>query len=373
MGETVVLGWLVLELTGSPFMVGFALGLRSLPALIFGLFFGAVADRVDRRALMKVLSVCIIAVAGLITLLIGTGVLELWHLFVLTFVSGGFWAAFNTTRQSFAFDVVGPSNVMSGLAYVSLGMRIGGALGSLATGFLIDRSGFAIAYLMITIGYLISTFPLLLIESKGQSAPSTRQSVLQNLKEFGNELRINHRLLVLVILVAAIEILGFSHLAALPSLARDVLKIGADGFGILSAVSSVGGLVALAATVFFGELRKKGILLLIVVCVFGVGILILGFSTSLVVALIAIVIISGMMALSDLISQGIMQTVVSNELRGRAMGAWVVAAGTAPLGTLQVGALASALGVGVALMLNGVGLIVLGLLTFATVSSLRRL
>ncbi len=98
-----------------------------------------------------------------------------------------------------------------------------------------------------------------------------------------------------------------------------------------------------------------------------------GFATAFYVALLATLVMSGAMALSDLFTQSLAQRVVPNELRGRAMGAWVVAVGTAPLGNLQIGALASAFGVTVALAFHGIGLIAVGALSLAAFGKLRRL
>jgi hypothetical protein len=99
----------------------------------------------------------------------------------------------------------------------------------------------------------------------------------------------------------------------------------------------------------------------------------LGNASTFLLALIAVMIISGTATLSDVFSQSIMQTAVPNALRGRAMGAWVFAVGTAPLGQLQIGWLASTLGVGFALSTNGVGLAVLAIGCFALLPRLYRL
>ena len=77
------------------------------------------------------------------------------------------------------------------------------------------------------------------------------------------------------------------------------------------------------------------------------------------------------MALSDLFSQTLLQKLVPNDLRGRAMGAWTTAVGTAPLGNLEIGALATLLGVTTALSLHGAALILVALVTLATFKKLR--
>ena len=94
---------------------------------------------------------------------------------------------------------------------------------------------------------------------------------------------------------------------------------------------------------------------------------------SLWAALSALFFVSGMAAASDVLTQSMMQVSVPNHLRGRAMGAWVFAIGSAPLGHLEMGALATVLGLGPALFANGLGLIAIGLFAVVAVPRLRRL
>ncbi len=146
MGENVALGWVVLELTESPLMVGAAFGVRLAPSFFFGLVAGAIADNVDRRILMRALDVCIAGVSASLGLLILFDLIQVWHLFVLAFVSGGMWTTYQTLRQSFAYDIVGPANVLNGPALASLAMRSGGIVGSLAAAFIMGASMRASTY-----------------------------------------------------------------------------------------------------------------------------------------------------------------------------------------------------------------------------------
>ena len=141
----------------------------------------------------------------------------------------------------------------------------------------------------------------------------------------------------------------------------------------MSAFSSAGGIVAIASISLYGRIRYQGIAFIAVILIFGVSILSIGFAPSFSVAIIAITVMSGMMALSDLFSQTLLQRLVPNDLRGRVMGAWTTAVGTAPLGNLEIGALASFLGVSIALAFHGFGLIALALGTFITFRRLRRI
>ena len=131
--------------------------------------------------------------------------------------------------------------------------------------------------------------------------------------------------------------------------------------------------MALVLISLFGSVPRQGLAFMLTLFVFGGSLLILGFATTFYVALLGILMMSGMMALSDLFTQSLAQRVVPNELRGRAMGAWMVAVGTAPLGNLQIGALASVFGVTRALASHGIGLIALGALSLVAFGKLRRL
>ena len=298
-------------------------------------------------------------------------------------------ALHQAARQSFAFDVAGRENLLTGLAYVGLGMRLGGLVGAVAAGYLIDGPGAHMAYWMLASGYIVSTLLLSFIRSPGQAAARSRQPIMENLREFVGELRRNNPLLTLVVIVAATETLGFSSGATLPSLARDVLNVGAEGLGWLNGFRSGGAVVAILLLSLFGEVGRRGALLLLNLLVFGAALvllgqspvvatflpgggtsgesasLILGQSPAFVIALLATGIVGGAMAMSDIFSQSMMQNIVPNEQRGRAMGAWIVGIGTAPIGNLQVGAILKAAGVGIALSVNGIALALVGAAIFA--------
>ena len=372
MGETVILGWLLLKLTDSPLVVSIGIGIRFAPALVLGVLGGALADRMDRRRLLGMTSLGMAGAGAGLGVLVLVDWIEVWQLLAITLLGGGMMTLQQVARQSFTFDVVGPGEVVGGLAFISLGMRVGGGLGALAAGYLVAVFGADVAYLSLSGCYLASAVPLLFIRSRGQAAPISRQPVWQNLKEFAVEIRRNKPLLTVFLLVAAVEMLGFSYMAILPSLARDVLKVGAGGLGVLTAVLSAGGLFALVLLSVVGEPKRQGLSWLIAVGVLGLSLVFLGVSSIFAIALVAMAMVSAMAALSDVYSQSLMQTAVPNELRGRAMGAWMVAIGTLPLGAIAMGGLATAIGVGPALVISGLAATALAAGSFVLLPGLRR-
>lgn len=372
-GEQVVLGWLVLEFTDSAFMVGAALALRMAPFLLLGAVAGAVADIVDRRSLLRGVSLGMAVLSGGAALLITLDAMTLWLLLAITFVGGCLRAMHQPARQSFVFDIVGPNNLVNGLSYVSLSMRIGGIGGSLLAGFLMEWVGADAAYGVLALSYVGSAFSVQLIRAASRPAGTVRTPLMQNLRELGVEVRRNPDLRWMLVISAAVEILGFSHQALLPVIARDVLNVGAEGLGLMMALRAAGGIMAILALSSMGQVRRQGMLYLGAVYVFGVSMLLLAAADTFLIAVAVVIVINGMGALSDILSQSLVQTVVPDRLRGRAMGSWVLAVGMGPLGSLQIGALASWLSVGAALSIHGAGLLALGVVALFLFPRLRRL
>ena len=372
-GENVVLGWVVLELTDSPFMVGVAMAIRHAPGFFLGITGGAVADLVDRRRLMRTLIALFAIVTLVMGLLLVSGKAQLWQLLIIPAAAGAAHMMLNTTKQSLVFDLVGHEHGLNGMSLVGLSVRCGGLAGSLAVGFALSAWGPGAGYFVITGGCCISFIIVGMIQSSGQNAPSGSGNILTGLSEFWKELVRNHTVAALVVIVMLVELCGFTPNVLMPSIARDVWDLGPEGLGILNAFSAAGGIIAIALLSFVGNIRYQGIAFIVVLHVFGIAIMLLGFAPSVYIAIVAIVVLSGMMALSDLFSQTLMQRLVPNDLRGRIMGAWATAIGISPVGNLEIGALASLLGITMALTFHGGALLLLAVVTLATFGKLRRI
>src|SRR5581483_9804268 len=235
MGELVVLGWLALELTNSPFLVGAAMGCRALPLAFVGVPAGVLADRVPRQRLLVVTGVgqaAATAVAGALTLL---GVVTLGHLLLLTFVAGGLRGIEHAERQSYAHDVVGAAALVNGLAVLGIAMRAGWLLGSLGVGALIAHLGSGHAYLAVAAAYLAGGLALLPASAPAPTGERETGSLWRGVTGFFVAVRADSTLRVLMLLTAGAEVLGFAHQALLPSLSRDVLHTGPEGLGVMNA------------------------------------------------------------------------------------------------------------------------------------------
>jgi MFS family permease len=374
MGELVVLGWLALELTNSPLLVGVAMGMRMLPLFFVGVPAGALADRVPRQQLLLVTGAgqaVTAATLGALTLL---GLVRLEHLLLLTLLAGVLRGIEHAARQSYTHDVVGPAALLKGFAVLGVAMRIGWLLGSLGVGAVIARYGAGVAYLAVALGFLGGGLALLAASSPPRQHAAAGGSLWKSAVDFLVAVRRERTLLVLMVLTAGAEILGFAHQALLPSLARDVLHRGPEGLGALNAARAVGGILGLAAASARGAVQG-GALFLAVLGLFGASLVMLGASPYVVGfagVLVVLTVVNAAGALADLLAQSLLQLSVPAHLRGRAGGAWVVAIGLAPLGQLQIGALASLFGVSIALGASGLALAMLAGTTAVLSPRVRR-
>jgi MFS family permease len=381
MGEVVVLGWLALELTDSPFLVGAAMGARALPLFFVGVPAGVIADRLPRHRLLIATGAGQALVTALMGVLALTGTVSLAQLVLLTFVGGTLRGLEHAARQSYAHDVVGAAGLVSGLAILGVAMRAGWLVGSLGAGAIIARYGSGHAYLFVAAAYLAGGLMMLPARAvapaapSGTDSPSGSDSIWRGITSFVDAVNRDRMLLVLMMLTGGAEVLGFAHQALLPSLARDVLHTGPEGLGTLNAARAVGGILAMLASMR-GFTAGSGALFVAVLVSFGGSLIALGVAPYVVgfIGVVLLVLLANAAgALADLLAQSLLQLRVPAHLRGRAGGAWVVAIGLAPLGQIQIGALASLFGVSAALGASGLGLVALAGATALLYPRLRAL
>ena len=369
----VIIGWIVLDMTGSVALLGLAFAVRSAPNLVVGLTCGPITDRYDRRILMKIAVLGLMLTSLALSFLVFTDLIRIWSLLCGVFSLGAFQAMYMTARQTYVYDVVGASRALSGLALIGLAQRIGQLFGAILAGYTIVFIGGSGPFLAMGIGYLIGLSCIFLLVSSGESAPQRQETILENLINYFKALKSNRLLLSLMISTAGAEILGFSHQVILPILALDVLGVGAEGLGLLNASRFVGASIGIAGLALAGNVKRPGMLLLSTLFFFGISQILLGYAETFWLAFALVALVNIMATMSDVLHQTLLQLSVSNEQRGRAMGSWVIGIGTAPIGQLEMGTLADTTSSKTALLINGAALAALALLMSVLLPKLRKL
>jgi MFS family permease len=371
--QQVLLSWVVLAMTDSSSMVGVIFAVRSAPNLLVGFVAGAMTDRLDRRLLMR-LTVGGTALAswGIAWLLL-VGHLRVWQLLLYAGILGILRAFEETARQTYACDVVGLSGAVQSIALLSLAQRLGGILGALLAGATLQWWGSTVSFWVMGLSYGIGAGVMGVLRHRGTTAPLAQESMWQNVIAYGRELRTNRVMQSLMLSTIGAELLGFSHQVILPILAKEVLHSGAAGLGILTAARFLGGVLGGGILTTLGAVRHHGALLLATLVLFGVGQVGLAHIPYFWLAVGCVIYINMIAAATDILHLALLQYSVANEQRGRAMGAWIVGTGTAPLGQLEMGYLVGLAGAPLALLLNGMALIALAGVLALCLPRLRRL
>ena len=371
--EFVTVGWLVLELTDSPFMVGVSTAARSAPYVVLGVLSGAIADRLDRRMLMRLIALGGCAFGGLMAVILITDVAQVWYVIGLVFAMGSLSAMNQTVGSSYTYDIVGPERSLNGLALMVLCSSIGMGAGAIIGGGLIAWKGPGGAYLAVVATYVACFSVLLALRDVERVARALRSSLAEMLIGYIDLVRQNRTLMVLMFLAAVTEIFGFTHKSMIPVLARDDLDVGPVGLGIMTSAGSVGGLLGLLVLANLGDFKRKGVLMFVLSTALGLGLMTFSLSANILLYIVALAFVAACAYATTTIHMTLMQSNVADDQRGRAMGSWIFSIGMSPMGFLGLGAIASALGAPMALLISGSTLAFAGVTTAIGLPRMRRL
>jgi MFS family permease len=371
--DMVVIGWLTLELTDSPLMVGIVAGAK-MAGYVAAPFMGVVADRMDRRVLLVAAAVVNLALSILMLVLFAGGWLELWHVIVLALIGSLTWALDNPTRQAFVPDLVRREDLTNAIALNSVAVEITVVVGPALGGILIPALGMAGAYGLIAVIYLIDTVVLLRLKDTKRTLAVEHETPMRSLIGGLKYVWSNQTVLMLLVIACLLNLLAAPYrYAFLPLFARYILDAGAAGYGMLTAMAGVGALAAGLWVVSLGNFSRKGRLLIWSGLAWPVSLLLFALSTRYSVSL-ALIFVAGL-------TQAIVWTVIATlilantaqSMRGRVMGLRAGVVVSLPIGNLLAGAAAERLGAPFAQGAYAVSAMVMMLGIVLMVPSLRRL
>jgi MFS family permease len=368
-------GWFVFDQTGSALMTAISFAMQSAPGLVVAPFGGAIADRIDRRhvlagsALVKGLVVLALAFVAV------DGTDSAWAVIALLAIAGAMNSFEIPASQALIPDLVGPIDAMNGIAVCSVGLRAISAIGALAGGFILESFGPATAFALAAVLHWLAAGVVVRIEAPAPtlSDPDAPQRSVITDAVAGLRTMVNlPTVRALLIMALLVEVLCFSYASVLPVLARDRLGLDESDLGTLTAMAGFGSFLGALGLTTLSEYRRKGLLVIGVAALYGVGVLALGMSSFFALSIIVITIIGMMAALFDALQWGLLQENVPDALRGRAMGGWVFAVGFGWIGHLELGAVSDVIGVDWALAIHGALIIVVAGVVLLMTKSLKR-
>ena len=369
--QTVAQGWLVLQLTGSPFVLGLAAAARSVPVMLLVFPAGIAADRFDRRKIVIATNVVAALASALLGFLAITGQVNVPIILGLAALLGVTNAFEMPARQSYVSELIGRQHLANAIALNSLLFNAARVVGPAIAGILVALVGPGWAFLLNGISFVPVIAGLLLISAV--HVPRAAVAARSALPEVLRYLRSEPRISLLLGLLAAQTVFASGQFVLGPALAED-LGQGAEGLGVMLAASGAGAVVGgirLAATSNrsgrWRQLLWAGLAL-------GLGLAAVGLTSSYPITLLCFVVSGWGTVTFNASTNTLIQSIVPDRLRGRVLSLYVLMLlGLMPVAGLLMGALATAVGSAEAIAIGGVLYTLAVVAAFVLAPPLRRL
>lgn len=337
--------WLVFSLTDSAFILGLLGATRGVAMVVFGVYGGALADRIDRRTLLIGTSSVAMVVNIALAATAVAGVIDLWLALVLIFIAAATASIDAPVRQALIPDLVPAEHVPNAVALTMAAQMGTFALTPALAGFVIDALGPGGAYAVSVGGNVIVIVALMLLHYRGVPGGSRGRSMLSNVIEGVRYVRSDPtvlRIILMMLTMGAFGVAIFNGLIA--KWATDILDLRPGQYGLLASTWGVGSLIASYLLASTNLLNHKGRIFVISSVVFGMSLMLFGFTRSLPIAALAYVLNGMAMASAGISSIAIVQAIVPNEVRGRVMSLYGLNQSAAQLNGITLGAVAQVMG-----------------------------
>lgn len=372
--QIVALGWLVLELTDSPFYLGLTSFATLAPVFFFSIIAGLAADRYNRRKLIIITQTIMMVFAFILALLVTLKIITLFLIILIVFISG-IALAFNFPAwQAIVPDLVPKKDLLNAIALNSAQFNAARFVGPALAGLILAVWGVASCFYFNSLSFLTVILALAFIYPKpGPQVGKEDNETIWHYSLSGIRYAKNNLLVtVLLVSVGLISILATPYTTLMPIYAKSILEVGPRGYGLLLASSGLGAVMGGFLVGPFSRYVSKQAIIKSGIIFLSVFLLVFAFSKSFVVSLIALAIVGGALLAAVSTMNTCLQTIVPNEIRGRIMSLYVLMfLGMMPIGSLIFGSLAQALTSPLALSIGAIGCLLWGLILIARPSLIR--
>jgi MFS family permease len=347
-------GWLVLKLTDSPFYLGLVGMAGSIPILLFTLAGGVAADRFNKRNIILSMQGILMLLAFTLAFLVTTGVITVWHVLAIAFLIGTAHAFDIPARQSFFIELVGKKNLLNAIALNSAAFHGARMIGPAIAGVVIGHFGITVCFYINGLSFIAAIIGLIRMRfDEDIPRRPVSKSISKEFMEGINYIFGEPRAYKLIALVGIISFFGFPYMTFLPVYAKDILKTGATGLGILMGFAGAGAFAGAITLAMSEGISRKDILLSVAGIIFSTALLIFSSSETVWLSHIMLFLVGWGAVTQIATSNSLLQIIVPDSLRGRVMSSFTtVFLGMASLGNLAVGSLAYYLGTSTALMIS---------------------
>ena len=371
--DYIILGWVVLERTDSPFLVALVGAFRLLPMGTLGFFAGNQADRWPRKRMLMATQFLNFVLSAGMGVALFLDVLELWQIYLGAFLVGIAWAIDYPVRHSMIRDVVPESVVVNAMA-INVASWMGSAMvGRWLAGWMLDVAGPGEAYFFIAISVLLGLlFVIRVPVPSTKKVDRDREPILKSIVLGLKYVWRNDAIRGVLLITLGANTLVFPHIQLHAVFARDVYGVGATGLGFMSGMDGMGSMIGAVVIAALGTMRYRGQIYIIGSLILGVGALLFSLAPTYVLALPALLFAGLGQSGFTTMQTTIATTASTPEMRGRAMGAVAMVIGSLPLGMLYMGGLAEWIGAPRAVTYSSIAFLGVVLLTAATQPGIRK-
>ena len=373
--QTMAQGWLALELSNSAFLVGLVASAGSIPILLFTMPAGAMVDRSDKLRIVRMAQVAFLCEATLLWWLVLTHRITIASLLGLAFVAGVISSIEIPARQAMFIDLVGREDLPDAIALNSSGFNLARVVGPAIAAITIARLGIAWCFFLNAASFVTVLAGLFMISLPPWQRSPGRANPWHGVMEAVRYMRDTPRIRALMMMVTVYSILGVPVLALMPVVARQMFGLGATGYGLLMSCLGIGGLIGALSLAAVGSRVGRAKLLLVASMAWPILLILFALCRITWLAYVLLLAIGCTMILNGAISNGLLQALVPDALRGRLMAAYgLVVVGLAQVvGAFSAGAVAHALGVATAIAVTATLMLAYGVWAFFRRPELRTL
>ena len=368
-------GWLILDMTDSPFMVTAINGVGMLPMLVFSAFGGVIADRMSRKLILIVSDAFNLVVLLILALLVITDVIQVWQVFLLTILHGFSFAMGTPARAATVGNILNPKDLPSGVALFTTIFSSAQLVGPALAGYLINSFGMGIPFavaclLMIPAIALMSTLGMPKMAAGPGSGPPV--SVLQSIAQGVAYVKHSPILVGLLLLGLSATVFAMPYQVMLPVFARDILNVGPSGLGVMGGVAGAGAIIGSLSVAVFSSQSQLRYLMLGGGIGLGVTIVLFALSTIYALSLLLLLLTGFLFQIFMTSNFTLVQLSAPDYIRGRVLSLRMIVLGVSPLGMFTLGAAAEAFGAPRATAVMAAISVLIAIAIMMAIPSLRR-
>ena len=373
--QMAAINWHIYLLTGSPLALGLVGACRAVPIILCSLMGGVVADVVDRRRLMMVTQSIMLACSATLAFVTLSGMTKVWPIFLLTAIASAAWAFDTPARQSLLPMLVPLHDFQNAVSLGMLMFQTGMITGPPLAGFILASHGPGFVYLLNAGSFVAVIVGLALMRTSGRPEKTEAEQPRISFQALVEGLRFVWRTPIIVQTMTLDFVATFFASAnqLLPIYAKDILFVGARGYGFLAAAPAAGAIIAGLMVARMGAIKKQGVTVIVSVAIYGAATIAFGVSKVFWFSLLMLAATGAADTVSTILRQTIRQLVTPNKLRGRMTSVnMIFFMGGPQLGEVEAGTVAALIGAPLSVVTGGVACVLAAAIVLVKAKSLRR-